>query len=81
MSSRGGVARLFVGAHGSVDSVGEVAFEDPQGLGFAVASSDPAGYQRPGWWMGTELGDRDPVDGRVQLPFATAVQPVPGPVT
>jgi hypothetical protein len=44
LSSRGGAARLFVGAHGSIESVGEVAFEDPQGLGFAVASSDPAGH-------------------------------------
>jgi hypothetical protein len=71
---------LGVGSEGSVDDVGESAFERPEGLGGGIAAGDASIAERLGVGVVSELGDGDAVDGGVELAVACARETVSVPV-
>src|SRR3954471_18681168 len=75
MSSRGrqgaGGGRR-VGLEGVEDGSGEASFEAADGFGAGVTGGEALGVVRLGGFMATQLGDRDPVQGGVQLAVAGA---------
>jgi hypothetical protein len=56
-----------------VVDVGESSLEGPEGFGLGVAGRTASGKQLPGAWVVVGLGDRDPVQGGVELAVADAV--------
>jgi hypothetical protein len=59
---------------GPVDDVGESALEGSQGFGCGVAHGGSLVSEGLGIWVVAELGNRDAVDGGVELPVACARQ-------
>jgi len=69
-------AGLGPGQEAAVDDVGEVAFEGAAGFAGRFAFGDFAGEERLGLGVVALLDDRDPVERRVELSVAAAVQAV-----
>jgi hypothetical protein len=60
-----------------VDGAGELSFEAAEGFAAALALALFALQVGAGRWMHAGLGDRDAVQGAVELAVAAAVEPVP----
>src|SRR5215203_3136007 len=71
---------VCVGEEGSVDHVGEAAFEDAKRLGFVLAAFAAALKELTCGLVVVGLGDRDPVDRGVELSVAGSAEPVTRPV-
>src|SRR5215217_1138583 len=76
----GAGCEVCVGEEGSVDHVGEAAFEDAKRLGFVLAAFAAALKELTCGLVVVGLGDRDPVDRGVELSVAGAAEPVTRPV-
>ena len=66
---------LGVGVEGSVDDVGEFAFEGAEGFSFSGTGFESAVDERLGSRVHAGLGDGDAVEGGVGLPVPAPVQP------
>ena len=62
-----------VADHAAVDDVGEVALEDAAGLLLGVPAGARVDVDALGAWLAAQLGDRHPVQDRVDAPVATGV--------
>ena len=64
----------------AVDDVGKPAFEGSKGFGASVAAGKSAFEEPARIRMATALGDRDAMEGAIQLPVPGAGEPVALPV-
>ena len=62
----------FVGEHGSVDDVGEPAFEDAKAFHATVATVSAPLEQFTSWRVTPGLSQGDAVQRRIELPIAGA---------
>ncbi len=67
---------MGVGDEGAVDDVGEASFEDAECFEAAVAVGASAGDQGSRAGVVVGLGERDAVEGGVELAVAAAAEPV-----
>jgi hypothetical protein len=71
---------LGVCEHGSVDDVGEFAFEEPDGFPFGGSGLEASFDERLSVGVDPHLGDGDAVEGGVGLTVPSSVEPVSGVV-
>src|SRR5205823_8621366 len=64
---------LQVADHAPVDDVGEVALKDSAGFSLGVSVRARVGVDALGAWLAAQLGDRHPVQDRVDAPVAAGV--------
>ena len=68
-----GELSLEVADHAPVDDVGEVALEDSAGFLLGVPAGARVSLDALGAWLAAQLGDRHPVQDRVDAPVAAGV--------
>jgi len=66
----------WLGFEGGVDGAGELSFEAAEGFAAALACVLFSLEVSPCWCMDASLGDRDSVEGAVELAVAAAVEAV-----
>jgi hypothetical protein len=66
----------LIAAHPAIHLVADPAAEGADGLGLRVAAGHALLVVRATRPAQAHLGDRDAVEGRIELPVAPAVQPV-----
>src|SRR5918993_478770 len=76
MSTRGCVSAVMVSYQGPVDHGGELALERAAGLLGGLGLAQLVLGVDLSWAGVTDLADRDDMQGSVELPVASAVQPM-----
>ena len=71
---------MNIGEEGAVDDVGEASFEDAKCFEAAVAVCSASRDHGSSLGVPVRLGERDSVEGGIELPVASTVESVSGSV-